>query len=109
MELLGLIILAVGIYVVAIYIVTKITLDKLGARSGLFGAGIVTMFTGFIWNKIVEYSALLDGYWYFEDGELMYFVLFYGFLIMGLSGIVMIAVDLLKAINELRAWVAKKD
>lgn len=111
MELLALIFFALVTYIAAVYIAVKLTIDKLGARSGLFGVGIATMFAGFIWSKLVEYSAIDGWFWYTEDGRLpvMYFVLLYGFMIMGFSGIVMIAVDLLKAINEMRAWVAKKD
>ena len=44
-------------YIVAVYFVTRFTLDHCGARSGLFGAGIVTMFMGFILHSIIAPAA----------------------------------------------------
>ena len=90
------------VYLAAVYLLSKITVEKLNARSGLFGAGIVTMFAGFVLHHLMEYTAGLE-YWYTgSDLSPLYFVLVYGFLIMGLSGILMIAMDLLKGINELK-------
>ena len=111
MEIMFGIILALIAYFVALYAAVRITVDKLGARSGLFGTGMATMFAGFLWHKLVEDSAVNGGYWYNEYGQLslLYYVLFFGFLVMGLSGIVMMAVDILKAVNELTAWTVKKD
>lgn len=96
--LIGLIALFVA-YVVAIYVVSKISVEKWGAKSGLFGAGIATMFMGFILHAVVVYSETL-GYWHTgsDDVPLLYFVVSYGLLVMGLSGITMMAVGLLKTI-----------
>ena len=105
MELIFIICFALVTYIVGVYIAVKQTEDKLGARSGLFGAGIVTMFVGFIWSKLVEHLAFAGWFWF--DDILLYYVMVYGFMIMGLSGIVMIAVDLLKAINEMSERMAQ--
>jgi hypothetical protein len=103
------IIVTLCLYVAAVYVVSKLSVDKLDARSGLFGAGIVTMFTGFVLHNIVEWSA--DKYWNYVNDDLpfLYYALLYGFLIVGLLGVVMIAVDLLKAINELSGYVSRVD
>ena len=90
----------------AVYFVTRFTLDHCGARSGLFGAGIVTMFMGFILHSIIAPAA--DGILSDDSGfVVLYLIFYYGFLIMGLSGIVMIAVDLLKGINEMSSFVSR--
>jgi hypothetical protein len=93
-------------YIVAVYFVTRFTLDHCGARSGLFGAGIVTMFMGFILHSIIAPAA--DGILSDDSGfVVLYLIFYYGFLIMGLSGIVMIAVDLLKGINEMSSFASR--
>lgn len=106
MEFLIILIAPLIIYVIAMFVVTNITVDKLGARSGLFGSGIVTMFMGFIMHNLTK-----EHYRYYGRFDLtpMYYVLCYGFLIMGLTGIVMIAVDLLKAVNELSDYASRVD
>ncbi len=100
------------VYIVAVYVVSKLTVEKLNARSGLFGAGIVTMSMGFILHELVDFFESF-GYWYAGSGwyDLLpsYYILSYGFLIMGLCGVVMIAVDLLKMINDLQGWVGRVD
>jgi hypothetical protein len=98
-----------AVYITAVYVAAKLAVDKLNARSGLFGAGIVTMFTGFIMHNIIEWSG--DRYWNYVNDDLpfMYYALLYGFLIMGMIGIVMIAVDLLKAVNDLGGYVSRVD
>ena len=94
------------IYIVAVYFVTRFTLDHCGARSGLFGAGIVTMFMGFILHSINAPAA--DEILNDSSGFVVFYLIFYyGFLIMGLSGIVMIAVDLLKGINEMSSFASR--
>ena len=94
------------IYIVAVYFVTRFTLDHCGARSGLFGAGIVTMFMGFILHSIIAPAA--DEILNDSSGFVVFYLIFYyGFLIMGLSGIVMIAVDLLKGINEMSSFASR--
>lgn len=109
-EVLFWIIVVPVVYIAAVFVVARFTVDKLQARTGLFGAGLVTMFMGFLLHKIVEYTAAVGGYWYGWQGELslLYYVLLFGFLIMGLSGVVMVAVDLLKAVNERRGVVAQE-
>ena len=64
MGLMGGIFLAVVVYFVMLYMSIKITVDKLGARSGLFGAGLATMFTGFIWHELLEISLINEWIWY---------------------------------------------
>ena len=93
------------IYIVAVYFVTRFTLDHCGARSGLFGVGIVTMFMGFIMCSILPPAA--EVIWNASDLGVFYLIIYYGFLIMGLSGIVMIAVDLLKGINEMSSFASR--
>ena len=110
MEILFAISVTAIVYFVALYFVSKLTVDKWGARSGLFGGGIVNIVMGFVLHKIVEYSAIVSGYWFDWKGELslLYYVLLYGFLLMGISGVVMIAVDRVKGINELSSSVNYK-
>lgn len=89
-------------YIVALYAVGKISLEKWGAKSGLFSAGIVTMFFGFIMHAVVMYSQTL-GYWHrnteSEHPVALYFAVCYGLLVMGLGGITMMGVGLLKTIG----------
>jgi hypothetical protein len=98
-------IVAIVIYIVAMLWAENYAINKLGARSGLFGAGLVTMFTGFIWSKQLEMSFLIEGYWDNGDGTLpvLYYILFYSFFVMGLAGIAMVAVDLLMVVKESKA------
>lgn len=100
MEFMLFILVVFVVYIAAMIGVTNFTMDRLNACSGLFGAGIVNMFTGFIMYNVMKTIEL---------GGLspVVLILLYGFLIMGLSGIVMIAVDLLNAINQLSSWVSR--
>lgn len=110
MEIMFWILVYIVVYFVALYFAVKYTVDKLGARSGLFGGGLVTMFMGFVLHKIVEYTAAVGGYWYNWEGELpiLYYLIVFGGLFMGLGGVAMVAVDLLKAVNESRGSAASK-
>lgn len=99
-------------YIVALYAVGKISLEKWGAKSGLFSAGIVTMFFGFIMHAVVMYSQTL-GYWHgnteSEHPVVLYFVVCYGLLVMGLGGITMMGVGLLKTVNASGAKSCEKE
>lgn len=99
---------AIGLYVAALFLAEWYTVKKLGARSGLFGTGLVTMFTGFIWHKLMEAWIIEYLGWRWEQSELdvMARVLYDATLIMGLCGIAMMAVDLVKGYKELRDKIA---
>ena len=109
MEIVFYILLALLGYVLTMYFAVKITKEKLGARSALFGIGVASMFTGFLWNKVLMEIAIDDFIYWWYRAEPLYYVLSFGSLILGISGIVMMAVDILKAIDELTAWTVKKD
>ena len=98
------VLVGVALYIAAMLWAEGFFVKRLGARSGLFGAGLVTMFVGVIWCKQLENSFLVDGYWDNGDGTLplLYYILYYTFLLMGPAGISMMAADLLKAVKELR-------
>lgn len=109
MEIMFYISLALLGYAFVMYYAVKITKEKLGARSALFGIGVASMFAGFVWNKVLTEFAIDDRLYRWFRSETLHDVLSYGSLILGLSGIVMMAVDILKAIDELTAWTVKKD
>lgn len=105
--LFGLVVVAV-VYFVATYMAVKYTVDKLGARSGLFGVGLVSVVVGFILYTYVGEFGFAKGYEYwYEYPSMLYYVARFGFLCLGLGGIVMVAVDLLKAVNELGSYVSR--
>ncbi len=104
-ETMFLIALALASYAVAAYVAVKLTMEKLGARSSLFGIGMATMFGGFIWNMILRDMVIGEKYW---ERSLAYYISWIC-LIIGLAGIVMMAVDIIKAVNELTAWTVKKN
>jgi hypothetical protein len=60
---------------------------------------------GFIMYSILPPAA--EVIWNASDLGVFYLIIYYGFLIMGLSGIVMIAVDLLKGINEMSSFASR--
>lgn len=105
MEFLFFCLIIAIIYFAALFAVIKVTVDKLNAYSAMLGAGVVNMFAGFILHVVVKLSGT-EGYWNggkYLEYPAMYYVLLFGFLIMGLSGVVMIAVDLMHAIREVRS------
>ena len=102
------------VYFTAVFLTVEYTVDKLGARSGLFGAGLVNIVIGFAMYAIVSKFGILVGefgesvFWY-DTPDVFYYVPLFVFLAMGLSGTVMVAVDLLKAVNELSGYVSRVD
>ncbi len=101
----GLLAVAV-VYLVALYIAVKNTVDKMGARSALFGAGLVNIVMGSLLYAAIGEIGFAEGYDYWYDGPSMcYYVARFAFLVMALSGVVMVAVDLLKTIRNLQSSV----
>lgn len=93
--------LGAALYAAACYCAIKLTVDEMGARSAMFGAGIANMLVGFVMQKLVDILRLIDAARYpYSDTHVLYWILSFGFLILGISGVIMIAVDLLLMIKE---------
>ncbi len=93
--------LGAALYIVACYCAIKQTVDEMGARSAMFGAGIVNVLVGFGMQKLVDILRLMDvARSPYSDTPVIYLILSFGFLILGISGVIMIAVDLLLMIEE---------
>ena len=54
-------------YLVAVSIVVKRTTENMGARSGLFGAGLVSIVFGFLLYAVVGEFGFALGYDYWND------------------------------------------
>lgn len=108
MEVMLVILACLAVYCIAVYAVVHVTVDKLGARSGLFGAGLVTMFMGYLWTRHLG-GLLAELFWYTDAGAFAMRILYFIAWIMVPIGVTMVAVDLLKAINETRAALMKTD
>ena len=98
MELFLILFIIVVAYIVAAAVVAKHTTEKLQAHSGLFGVGIVSIVFGF-----VLYACFFQ-----VDSWLLFFIRL-GFLILGIGGIIMVAIDLLKAIGDIGDYLSRED
>lgn len=90
--------LAVIAWIAAVFVFMHMTQEKLGVRSALHGIGIANVTIGFIWHEMLEKKIMegMHGIWDIPKitGTLSFF------LVMGVAGIIMIAMDVLKAIHE---------
>jgi hypothetical protein len=99
MEMIFAVLVVVIVYIAALHTVVKYTVDKLGARSALFGAGLVHFVLGGLLYAVIGEIGFAVGYDYWYDRpSIAYYVVRGLFLAMKLSGVVMVAVDLLKAV-----------
>ena len=80
------------VYFLTICLSVHVTRGKLGAHSWCFGSGLASTLNGFVWYHIL----LRDGYLNEKEGLCMFC------LVIGLIGIVLMAVDILIAVRELR-------
>ena len=92
------------VYLVAVHAVVKYTMDKMRAETGMFGVGLVNIVAGFLLYDVVD---LFIGFYLDDSSSLLYLVLRYGFLILGISGIIMVAVDLLRTIQGLGGYISR--
>lgn len=106
MEMLFWFIIVLAVYITAVIVAVHFTVDKWKARSGLFGVGLVHIVMGFLLDRLV--TMRFYDYWDYESMGI-YYVANYAFLIMGISGIVMVAVDLLKSVKDLRSYVSREN
>ena len=101
METIFILSLGAALYAAACYCAIKLTVNQMGARSAMFGAGIANLLVGFGMQKFVDILRLMDVARYPYSGTpVIYLILSFGFLILGISGVIMIAVDLLLMIKE---------
>ena len=101
MEIIFILSLGAALYAAACYCAIKLTVNQMGARSAMFGAGIANLLVGFGMQKFVDILRLMDVARYpYSDTPVIYLILSFGFLILGISGVIMIAVDLLLMIKE---------
>jgi hypothetical protein len=80
-----------------------------GVLDGTFMGGAFPEESHDTYNKVLMEIAIDDFIYWWYRAEPLYYVLSFGSLILGISGIVMMAVDILKAIDELTVWTLKKD
>ena len=84
---------ALIVYAVLCYLVNSVMLEKLGVSSGLLGSGIVSIIFGFLGSQLLTLK-LIDGvYWKYE---LIYAFLSILSLLLGIGGIIMVIVALLR-------------
>ena len=84
---------ALIVYAVLCYLVNSVMWEKLGVSSGLLGSGIVSIIFGFLGSQLLTLK-LIDGvYW---EYELIYAVLSILSLLLGIGGIIMVIVALLR-------------
>lgn len=86
-------------YLAIAYVAVKLTTDKLFAHSSAFGLGIANLLVGFVGHYIAVDELTYHGYYMEEYTSPWYYVICFGLLVLGLSGIVLMAVDLLRGIN----------
>lgn len=108
--MLFILIAVIAAYLVGVYIVTKYSMEKLGARSPLFGNGLVNIVIGFSVSAVASEVGLAVGYDYWNEApSVLYYLARFGFLILGISGIVMVAIDLLRVLVDLDDHVARAE
>lgn len=96
-------------YVVIAFISVKLTTKKLAAFSAAFGIGIANVLVGFTAHFVAVDELSFYGYYPNCYTSVWYYVICYCLLLLGLSGIIMIAVDLLRGINAVaEAALGKK-
>ena len=100
MEIMFWILIAVICWIAAVFIFMHVTKEKLGARSDLLGIGMANMVIGFLWHEILE-RQIIEDIWWKQDIPKLTGTLSFLSLILGLSGIIMMVVDIVKAISEL--------
>lgn len=84
---------ALIVYAVLCYLVNSVMWEKLGVSSGLLGSGIVSIIFGFLGSQLLTLK-LIDGvYW---EYELIYVFLSILSLLLGIGGIIMVIVALLR-------------
>lgn len=105
LEFLFMIAMVIGVYGVSLFVFWQIG-DKVGARSRLFAVGLANTVTGFILDGVVDWEEYI---WFSFEQYLFVNVMHYVFLILGLSGIVILAIELTKSINELSGFVMRSN
>lgn len=86
-------------WIAAAFVFMHIVKEKLGAPSDLAGIGMANVLTGFLWHEILERKIIEAVHW---EGEIpkITWILSVLFLVLGLAGIIMIAMDILRTINK---------
>lgn len=103
-ELLFWLLVVLGVYITVVSLTVRLTMNRWEARSGLVGVGLVNIVVGFLLDRLVT----MHSCGYPDNGsEGIFYVANYAFLIMGISGIVMVAVDLLRSLQDLRNYVSR--
>ena len=98
MDLLYGFIIALSSYGLLVYVTVTVTKEKLNISNNMLGTGIATMFLGFLWNALLILK-LVDENWP-DDRASLYTVLSIICLLIGLTGIVLMAVGILKACRD---------
>ena len=98
MEMVFSLLLALISWIVAVFVFTHITKEKLGACSDLIGIGMANVCIGFIWHEILERKITEAIHWTWEI-PMITRILSFLFLVLGLAGIIMITMDILRAIH----------
>jgi hypothetical protein len=84
---------ALFVYAVLFYLANSVMREKLGVSSGLLANGIVSIIVGFLGSQLLTLK-LIDGvYW---EYELIYAFLSILSLLLGIGGIIMVIVALLR-------------
>ena len=91
-------IIALSSYGLLVYVTVTVTKEKLNISNNMLGTGIATMFLGFLWNALLILK-LVDENWP-DDRASLYTVLSIICLLIGLTGIVLMAVGILKACRD---------
>ena len=106
-EMICILIVAFVLYLVAVFVVAKRTVEKLGAPSGRFGVGLVNIVTGFLLHDVIDMFTY--AYYWNEEPSLLYLAFRFGLLILGISGIIMVAVDLLQTVRDMGGYISRVD
>ena len=84
---------AIVVYAVLLYLTSSVMWEKLGVSSGLLANGIVSIIFGFLGSQLLTLK-LIDGvYWEYEP---IYAFLSILSLLLGIGGIIMVIVALLR-------------
>lgn len=90
--------LAVIAWIAAVFVFMHMTQEKLGARSALLGIGMANVTIGFIWHEILE-KKIMEGMHGIWDVPKITGTLSFLFLVLAVAGILMIGMDILKAVH----------
>lgn len=103
MENLFMIVMAIGVYAALLFVFWHIG-DKVGARSRMFAVGLANTVTGFLLDRVVIMCCDFRIFYNVRfDEDLFALVTHSMFLILVLSGIIILAIELTKAFNELHS------